>query len=354
MITKIKCTKGIILFLIPLIVSQCKQFKKPSACIDGPREVELNQTVTYTWCGSDADEINWDADYGFKGEGKSVDITFTHYGSNFVSVRGNNKRSDEGHTSMEVKVVKPSYVWFTITNQCLTGGSVIINSPDIVNYKAYLYASKPDWKTDITNGNHSKCIDSTTCYYDSEKRNVGALFKKQLPTGSVVFAGIECRNPDEPNNYLSNWAEALGTGVSSSYITIENNENSDNYGYANLTNITKKLLVGKWRLSKITTNGTSTNPAACNQDDYLKFYPDGTYRYIIGSDDCNGSSSESTGEYSFGTQCISSSDVYMTLNPTSGPFTGFTNCQVKNNFSLLQVSTVAGGNTILFDFTFSK
>lgn len=346
-------TKLILLFTA-VVLAGCRQFKRPKACIDGPQKVEFGETATYKWCGDKADEIHWNADYGVSGMGESISITFENPGQHTIWVRGNNKRSKESQASFFVTCTKPSYVWFSVRDYCLSGGQTIVNSPDIVNYKAYLYATQNDWTADMTNGGHNKCLDSVNCSYNTDYNGVGALFKKAFPTGTVLFVSIEHRNPQEPYNFSSNWTDAVFSGSGNSFVNINNKESQDNVGTVYLSAITKKVLAGKWTLTKVITNGTGALPADCNKDDYIRFYPNRTWKYHAGGDNCNGTSVESSGIFGSLGQCMSPSDNSISLTPVSGPFSGFSNGIFKESYSKLSVQVQAGSSNVIFEFSFTN
>lgn len=349
MITKLK--PNMIVFALVLTISaSCKQFKKPKACIEGPAKVELGQTASFTWCGDKADEIHWDGDYGISGEGESFSVTFNNPGQHTIYVRGNNKRSKETSASHYVTCIKPSYVWFGLQNICLSGGSTILNSPDLVNYKAYLYTTKTDWVDDVNNGNHKKCVDSVTCSFHTDYNNVGAYFKKTFATGTVLFVSVEYRNPQDPDNLLSNWADLINSGSATGWVNITNREGQDNTGSTQLSNVSRKILTGKWNLTKVITNGNPSAPSICNQDDYIKFYADGTWKYHVGSDNCNGSAVESSGTFGNYSQCIASVGS-ITMSSKTGPFTGFTFGNFGDFHNTLSVQVHAGSATVTFEFT---
>jgi|GEM_PF-6570616 len=343
-------TTRLITMMLLVCVMGCKKIKKPDACISGPETVEVGQSATYTWCGDKADKIKWNSSGG-SGNGSTFTVEFKNAGVHTIYVEASNKYSRDSNKSISVNCIRKSYVWCSIDNYCLTGGSTIYNGPDVTNYKAYLYISKSDWIMDADNGTHASCIDSVSCAYSPEKQKVGAHFKKEFITGSVVFVCIEYRNPQSPDNLLSNWSELLSSGASGSAVNINNSTWSDNSGYAGLYSAPRKILSGKWRLIAATINGTSVTLAACNQDDYIKFSTNGTWKYYVGTDNCNGSSQESIGSYGTLPACISGSDIGLSMNCTSGPLAGTSSGYFSESCTKLKVNFSSGSTSGVFEFT---
>ncbi|MBX3164784.1 MAG: hypothetical protein KF900_09900 [Bacteroidetes bacterium] len=347
-------SKTILLFLAVAMLASCKQFKKPNTCIQGPETCEVGEQVTFTWCGEYADIIEWDDGQGNSGEGRTFTTSFEHKGSRSIYVRARNKivlkgvgfRAEGEHS---VKCGEKSYVWCAISNACISGGGsgTIYNTPDLANYKAYLYAGKASWANDVDNGNHNFCLDSTTCTY--QQGTSGAYFKKTFPTGTEVYVSVEYRNPQTPNDTRTNWGSIIQENTGG-LVGIHNNQWSDNSGWTSLSTETKKFLRGKWKLYSTQINGNSVPVPDCNKDDYIKFYANGTWKYHVGSDNCNGNSSESTGTNSVPT-C--SDSQYMSMSTTSGPFVAGS-VALSSDLTEFTVSSNDGSNSAQFTFKYSN
>jgi len=65
--------------------------KKTTACITGPTEVEENTSEKYTWCGSNADNIEWSLNGTVLGTGNSFTPSFPVKGVYTIIARGINK-----------------------------------------------------------------------------------------------------------------------------------------------------------------------------------------------------------------------------------------------------------------------
>lgn len=343
-------TKLVLLLSVIFLASSCKKIKKPSGCIDGPTAVDVGESVNYTWCGDKADEIEWSANNGESGSGNSFTTTFSTRNRFTIIARGKNKFRNGDETILDVVCGKQSYVWCSISDQC-TNGNVIYNTSDLVNYKGYLYNSKSDWAEDVDNVNHNKCIDSVTAIYSSDKGSAGVYFKKTLPNSSLAFVSIEYRNPQTPTKLLTNWGELMVNG-SGGLINADNREFQDNSGYTNLTDVAKKILRGKWKLTGTEINGSPITTSQCNLDDYVKFYANGTWKYFIGTDNCNGSSAESNGDYTGSSiqSCSNNGSTSLNLSTTSGPFTGLNGAYFTDSFTKLRINFTQGSTngTVIF------
>lgn len=355
-------SKTLLLLLALSLFAGCKQFRKPKTCIQGPETCEVGEQVTFTWCGENADIIKWYDNQGNSAEGQSFTTSFTYRGTHEIRVDAKNKIVLKGvgfskEEYYSVRCGEKSYVWCSISNECTGGSGTIYNTSDLVNYKAYLYADKASWANDVDNGNHASCLDSTTCMYRSEQGSSsgysGAFFKKTFPTGTEVYVSVEYRNPQTLNDIRTNWGNII-TQPNGGLVGIHNNQWSDNSGYTSLSPATKKVLRGKWKLSSMTVNGTSVSLSACNQDDYIKFYANGTWKYHVGSDDCNGNSSESTGTYNNIPRCISNSDVSISMTSNSGSFTGLNSSYFSSDLTQLIVYANDSSNSAQYTFNYSN
>ncbi|WP_317898718.1 hypothetical protein [Aurantibacillus circumpalustris] len=335
-----KTTKTILYFVIGLLLS-CSKEKEPTltACISGPETVERGKTATYSWCGTDVDDvINWTTSYGETGVSSSFLATFPSVGTHTITVTGKLKGKAESK-SIVVNYGSSNTITCFIKNECSTGNQNIQN-PD--GYKAYLYNSYINCNSDLKNGGHQLALDSTACKYSSSYSTITAEFKTTATPGSTLYLVVEgLSSVSNYGNISTNGGIALqDNGAEIAYITV------DNYS--------KMFLRGKWKLSYQEFNTSSVNIAPCNQDDYLEFFMDGTWKYQIGSDDCNGASQQSNGKYSYAFPLcnIGGNPSYIALNTLSGPFTGvygleFTPSQIKVNYQI-------GSNYGFFRFNYSN
>jgi hypothetical protein len=332
----------IILLAGILTLTFCKKKEKaPVACIEGPLTVAEGETATYTWCGTNAKHVNWSTNQGGGASGNEFRPVFSSRGTYQVRVTGVN---DEGESSDELTVEygKKSEVICTIIDGCAVTQS--ISSADFIkNLAAYLYNSKADWITSVTNGNHSLAIDSVKCEYSSAYQTAIARFTKSYPTNNSAEISVEYRHPTDPSILLTNW-ESLFTFTGGN-VAITNIPFTSDVTSATLHEAPNKILRGKWKLSQTYINSAFVPVADCNKDDYIKLSANGTWTYNIGQDNCSGSSLPSNGTFTKMPPC-GNSPLYFTT--TSGPFTPsfveYINGTIKADFN-------SGANSGYFIFT---
>jgi hypothetical protein len=347
-------TRFIYLTLIAAMSIGCKQFKKPEVCVEGPETCDVGEQVTFTWCDGNADYITWDSEEGGHGEGRTFTTSFNKRGPRNITVKARNKIVSkklgfQARRTWSISVGK-SYVWCGIYNRC---SGAINNGSDLVNYKAYLYSTIKDWEKDVDNGNHNSCLDSAGCGFSSEKNSIGAYFRKSFPVGSIVYVSVEYRNPQYPNKQQSNWGSLVQGGTSGCFVNINYNNDpyNDNWGDASIEEYAIKVLKGKWRLTSLQINGIIVSVPYCSQDDYIKFYANGTWKYHVGSDNCNGAASESTGSYNKAAIPICSGGT-MGMSTNSGPFKVINSSYFSSDAMQLFVYVTEGSNNVQYTFNY--
>lgn len=344
-----------IVVVLAIIGPSCKKpfskFKEPKAQICGPSTAEVGELVTFTWCGDEADEIEWDGVNGVQGNGETFSMTFNNKGKYTVYVYAKRKYSKTGKATFEIEIGKNSGVWCSMYNACNNGGT-IYNSSDLVNYKGYLYSTKDDWQADVIEGKHVLCIDSASGSFSSSSNAAGILFRKQLPSNTTAFVSVEYRNPAKPDVMLSNWSNLM-RNTNDGLVNANNMAYTDNYASVQLNESSKKVLAGTWKLSAGTLNNVPITLSSCNLDDYLRFYPDGKWNYFVGVDNCNATSSGSEGSYSSSSipTCNSSGGSF-SMNTSSGPFSGLNYGIFSNNSNTLTVHFTSGSSSGYYTFTY--
>jgi len=270
------------------VISSCT--KKTTACIDGPTEVEEYSSATYTWCGSNADNIEWSMNgSGVLGTGNSFTPSFSLKGKYTIVAKGTNKKYEKS-TSYQVTYGRVPIISCVLTSKC--GGPTPQNDVNLVKYRAYLYSSKSDWATDVSHNNHALVNDSVNCTHDNISNLALFNFKGQYPVGSIKIISVEYIDPSNSGTLTSNWSDIMANRAGT--VNIQNSGFSENPANnsctTSLDNYTKASIIhltgGKWLLKKITKN-TVTVPLGCKDGDYLKFNADGTWKYQLGPNNCN-------------------------------------------------------------------
>ena len=304
--------------MVLLAASSCT--KKTSACINGPTQVEEYNSGVYTWCGSNADNIEWSMNgSGTLGTGNSFTPNFAEKGKGtyIIVAKGTNKKYEKS-TTIQVSYGRFPSTSCGVTNSCGNGNTNLPNDAELTKYKGYVYQSKSDWGTDIINGNHRLAEDSTNLTYDNTWQVASFIFKKNFTVGNKKLISVEYRDPLDPQKVISNWGNIFYN--QSPLIEIKysgfTEASENNSGVTTLDIYSKKfitnLLTGKWKLTKITSSSVEV-PLDCKSDDYLKFNADGTWRYEVGTDNCNNTATATTGTYHIGSACSS----YFSGTPTT-------------------------------------
>lgn len=348
-----KTTRVVFCITLVLAIFSCKKKEEPgpTACISGPESVERGTSAVYSWCGSDVDsDIMWGTSYGETGVSGSFTANFPSVGKHTITVTGkrNGKTASE---SIEVNYGTHNKIRCQITSNCFVGNS---NITDAQGCKAYLYNSIAAWSNDVKSGSYQQAIDTADCSYSTTYNTIYAEFTTTAPSGSKFYFAVEhplfgsnfgnlCRNGfnGQPANTTNSFGQVvLSTGQEMTYTSLD---------YSS-----KRLLNGKWKLVYHDLNGTSIPISACNQDDYLAFFTDGTWKYETGPDNCNGTSLPSDGTYSYSSfpLCNTNPSGNLFMYTSSGPFTAnngveFTNSQIKVNYK-------DGNNYGFFRFNYSN
>jgi hypothetical protein len=348
-----KTTRNLLCIAFALTVFSCKKKEEPgpTACISGPESVDRGTSAVYTWCGSDVDsDITWTTSYGETGVSGSFNAYFPSVGKHTITVTGkrNGKTASE---SIEVNYGTYNKIRCQITSNCFVGNA---NISDANGCKAYLYNSMAAWSSDVKSGSYQQAIDTTDCNFSSAYSTIYAEFTTTAPAGSKFYIAIE--HPLFGTNFGN---LCLNT------FTVQAANTSNNFGqiilssgqemtYTTLDYSSKRLLNGKWKLVYHELNGTSIPIATCNQDDYLTFFTDGTWKYETGTDNCNNTSLPSNGTYPYGSfpLCNSGPSGNLYMYTSSGPFTGING--VEFTTSQIKVSYKDGNNYGFFRFNYSN
>lgn len=291
----------LILFLNLVIITSCKKKKdepaEPTACINGPSEVDAPNKATYTWCGENADEIEWTVNgSGILGTGSSFTPTFNTKGKYTITAKGKNDAATK-ETSLDVFYGRTSRLIWEIS-------STLPRQGNPKKYWAYLYNSKADWVTDAVNGNHKLVIDSVNCRDTTITLLPDtlvaithyAIFKNKYPTGSNKLVSVEYNDPIDPFLKHSNWYDIF-SNPSGGLMNIKDAEYADNRGSTTTEPFTKLLLTGRWNLSQLDTGGVVQTATDCMGDDHMRFYADKTWKYFTGDILCSDGEINSTGTF---------------------------------------------------------
>ncbi len=280
-----------------MVASSC--VKKTSACIEGPEEVEQSASVKYTWCGSNADNIEWNVDGGGTvGTGNIFVTSFAGTGMHTIVAKGTNKKSEKS-TTIHVHCGR------TVRSRMSIQASGCV-SPDLNNpsrYRAYIYQSKADWTADVKRSSHALADDSANAVVDQIYRTIYFEFKKVYPLGSKKVVSVEDLSVSTSGPSISNWNDILaGAGT----IEMKNSgfvetltDNSDGTVLDNFVkDFFKRYPSGKWKVMNKEVNYSPIS-LGCEADDYFFLLPDGSWTYDTGANDCNGNTRPGNGTYQF-------------------------------------------------------
>jgi hypothetical protein len=271
------------IFLLPvLLLAACKKdtIKQqptlvPTACINGPAEVETSKGTVYTWCGEYADIVEWRMNgSNVLTTGSSFTPTFTSKGLNVISATGKSATGTKEAT-MNVFYGKNSRIICKIRPMLSLQGNR-------KKYWAYLYNSKADWVTDAVNGNHKLVIDSVNCRDTTGLGSIShvAFFRNVYSTGSSKLITVEYREAGRPDLVESSWLDAFKAQAGN--LTINNQDyQEDTCGVAIEPN-SRWILSVRWKMTQVDTGGPVSTAIDCFSDDYVRFYADGTWKYFVG------------------------------------------------------------------------
>ncbi len=340
-------TRIFILYVILIAgIASCKKEEaSPSACISGPQTVDRGQYSEYSWCGSEVEEVSWSTSFGASGTGNKFTPNFPSIGKHTITVSGKRKGKTASET-IEVDYGAFNTIRCTISNDCFNGNQ-LITSP--TGYKGYLYSSLTLCESDLKSGTHLSAIDSVDCKYSSKDATIVAEFKTSAAPGSTLYFSITgpssesnigklCLNTFFPGNPQNGFV-VLSAGGESTSTSVD--------AYS------KKLLKGKWKLTYHELNGNNLALQPCNQDDYLAFFMDGSWKFETGQDNCNGTSLPSNGRYNYPFPICMTAGLPsgITMTTLSGPFTGITSAEMS--YSQIRVNYQAGTNTGFFRFSYT-
>ena len=326
-----------------LLVSCAKDVE---VCVDGNMHPDAPGSYTYTWCGSNADHVEWQTSWGDGSyAGESVTFDFDYKSTFSFTVSGyNDKRDAQQNFQVVVGNYEARVEPVNCSGESMTAGNL--------NLKAYAYLSTSDLNMDLANGNMSNCVDSLELeldnFYNNALNNQDALVAgfTSLVQGTYV---IYVTSDDHQTNNL----QCLQYSLSSSTINVTNGESDDIVHpiMDESAGAFYHLLTNNYLLTAVSINGTPTTVPACNADDVLSFNLDGTFVQDVGSDDCSGGQITSTGTYqTYMCTDFSSATTYLTAD--SGSWSGLTvYMTVSVNANILTVTAYDGTNTLVETFT---
>lgn len=336
---KTKITLLFCMFVL-LFLSCKKEEPTPTACITGPESIDRGQNVSYVWCGSDVEEVQWSTSYGETSFGNSFSPAFPSIGKHTITVTGKRK----GKTASETKEVSygvSNKITCRILHNCYTGNNGI---GDATGYKAYLYGSITDWNTDLKNRSYSLALDSGFCTYSASYATIYAEFTTTHTKGQNLYFYIVKGSGDSNAGNLTLNARNPNTDSYNGQVVLSESGGETTYTFMDYAS--KQLLSGTWKLKQHQLNGNPITIAPCNQDDYISFSPTGTWKYEVGTDNCSGASQTSSGTFVYSPLCTFGS--YIQMNTVTGPFSGITNGEF--NYSEIKVHYQSGTNQGVFVF----
>jgi len=339
-------------------------------CVDGNFAPEKPGTYTYTWCGANADRIQWvipsnilwSTSDGFP-EGESITLELTQEGPSFFTVSAENKRMD---ASMQYEIKVGTYGARVELNDC--SNSPLVNGNGGENFRAYLYLSITDLQNDLRNNNFNNCLDSITLessnYYNFDIHDQPSLtgeFKGDYANGDYLVYVQEFEKPSSSFYSRNNLISLLVYGASYATIIIQNGDYDDRVGIvvnpnseSNSNKFIKNLVSKSYLLTDVMINGSSQGVSTCNADDIITFNIDGTWIYDVGSDNCMGNQTTSQGTF-YGFSACTNDVTSSTLNLTadSGSMAGLGTNYYLTYYSntKIQLSYYFNGSNIVQEFT---
>lgn len=336
--------------MIPLVIfmmSSCS--KEVEVCITGDMNPDTPGEYTYTWCGENAENIEWKFN-GSTYAGQSVTLDLNHKQQYYLEVKGKGKRK-EATESFAINVgtkelrVEPTYC----------SGNYV---SDGTQPRAYLYANRSSFQTDYRNNTRANCLDSMdlakTTYYSGTNANSVSYWNVGF---FDVATGDYCVFVEEKlsTGYTNNLSFILTQGNTNVTVTASSMDDVAQVmiNSANTQadyNFQKKLFSKTYLLTSVTVNSVNVGVSACNADDSMIFNIDGTWTHNVGSDDCSGAQSNSAGSIYYGDYCTPFSNIQFNGSTTSGTFaTSFTVSYLSE--SVIKVIAFVGGNTIEQEYT---
>ncbi|MBK6520821.1 MAG: hypothetical protein KBG47_02005 [Bacteroidia bacterium] len=334
------------------ITSSCKKKDDMVACINGPLTIERGFDVLkdYSWCGSGEEEVSWTCSNGESANGVNFPVKFSNPGKYTITAtatRGKGKKKESISKSIEVEYGTIARIKCYAYNSCYVGNQNISNAS---GYKAYLYSSITDWETDIVAKNRNKVKDSVNCVYSSDYSTIYGEFAGAFPAGSTYYVMVENETGLSGAMHFSAIKRGISNAGQYGHVLVGNAGPSTSTIY--IDESSKKFFSGKWVLVSNEINSVNAPIPACNQDDYLKFFPDGTWKYETGPDNCGGTSLPSNGTYPYMNQFCNTTPPSVQLTTLSGPFTGITNSYFENGHTTFRVDYTVGANTGIMRFNY--
>jgi hypothetical protein len=334
------------------LFSSCKKKDEMVACIDGPLTIErrFDPFEVYSWCGSGEEEVSWTCSNGESTTGVNFPVRFSSPGKYTITAtatRGKGKKKESISKSIEVEYGTIARIRCYVYNACYSGNQNISNA---TGYKAYLYSSITDWETDIAAKNRNKVKDSVNCVYSTGYATIYGEFAGAFPVGSTYYVIVEDGSGLSGAMQFSAIKRGISNAGQYGHISVINGGTSTSTIY--IDESSKKFFSGKWVLVSNEINSVTAPIPACNQDDYLKFFPDGTWKYETGPDNCGGTSLPSNGTYPYMNQFCNSTPPSVQLTTLSGPFTGISNSYFENSHTTFRVDYTVGSNTGIMRFNY--
>ncbi|MCC6371683.1 MAG: hypothetical protein IT236_11810 [Bacteroidia bacterium] len=287
----------IIPFVFLLAFFSCKKdtieqipVKDIVACINGPLQTENATGNTYTWCGENADEVEWKLNgSAVLAVGANFTPVFTNKGKQVISATGKNAAYSK-EINLEVAYGINSKIICRVTVLYPTLGNK-------KNFWAFLYNSKSDWVTDAIKGNHKLAADSVNCRDTTAIKGVShfAFFKNVYATGSKKLVTVEYLDPLRPTNRESSWHHAYNHPEGN--VIVKNEDGVNDTCSVYMDRASKWIFTMKWNLTQIDTGFGAGTATQCAADDYVRFYPDGTWKYFPGTDFCVADEETSSGVF---------------------------------------------------------
>lgn len=337
-----------------LLMSSCA--KEIEMCIDGDMNPDLPGEYTYTWCGTNADNIEWNTptNQGLLA-GQTVTLNFENKGTYYLGVSAYGKKKENYETYVIEVGEYETRVELEDCNAYFIGDQ---------NYRAYVYNNINELQADFRNGNFATCLDSIDLYdsyfYNGTTNHTTATQVggfKGLANGDYLIYVEQYDLGTWSNQGRSNLGQILYDGYATN-VTV-NTGDYDDILHARVTsnwvtseaNYVKNLFSKTFALTDVWINGTNSPVPVCNSDDTFTINMDKSWEYNVGADNCSGNSVTSIGTWYGIYDCLSPSGNSLTLDATSGSL-------ASSNISLSYYSetgfdlyTYQGSNSVQFRFT---
>lgn len=336
-----------IVILGSIAFTSCKKKYEISSCINGPTTLNRGQSAEYTWCGVGEEDVSWTSSYSGStlSNGPWFTPNFPSPGKYTITATAKNKKNTVTK-SIEVEYGSVAKIRCKAYNTCFTGNNAI---PSTTGYKAYLYASIADWEEDLLTHNKNKVKDSTNLSYSSDVGTGYADFMVTAPIGTNYYVMVQGAEEISGAAQFSAVKRGLSSAGQYGHVVLTSYGHDETIVYVD--DHSKRFFSGKWVLQSNEINSVPVTIQACNQDDYIKFYADGTWKYEVGSDNCGGTSLPSNGTYPYFTSWCSNSNPYVLLTTLSGPFTGIQTSYFES-VGTFRVNYTVGSSSGIMRFTY--